>query len=278
MDYVSRTFPRRRPVQMSIGRQFIPFAESSPSSRREASNAEGTSISVSMSPEDAVKVGQSRAIRNGFDPETAGLSETGSTFADRVSSEKHLFGISDSADHRQRPIYAWLRNSDSPERHFGDAVLDVSPGDRRVTTVEGDSLMRHARNKVELHYDHGMYADDQLDKSAAKGIKVEDLNQGHQPIASDMISRALNSRSPEYREVQVHGGAIPSSHITKATLYRNSASHADVDNAKDALRSSGVPTRVMSYMEYQPTLDQQMFGSGRSDWVDEDAYRGRAKS
>jgi hypothetical protein len=274
---VSRTFPRRRPVQMSIGRQFIPFTESSAPPRRETPNAEGTSISVSMSPEDAIKVGKSRVIRNGFDPNTAGLSETGSTFANRVASEKHLFGIPDSADHQQRPVYAWLRNSDSPERHFGDAVLDVSPGDRRVTTVEGDSLMRHARNKVELHYDHGMVADDRLDEHAANGIKVEDLNHSHQPIASDMISRALNSRSPEYREVQVHGGAIPSSHITKATLYRGSASDVDVDNAKDALRSSGVPTRVMSFMEYQPTLDQQTFGSGRSDWVDEDAYRGRTK-
>lgn len=274
---MSRAFRRRPPVQLSLGRQFNNIAAVLSSGRQGPPNAEGTSISVSMDPMDAAEVGRNGAIRNGFDPLTPGLSETGSRFADRTSMEKHVFGIPEDSGHDERPVYAWLRHSDSTERPFGSAVFDVHPGGRRTTTVAGDSLQRHAKNKIEMHHAPGGRSSDDIDKSAASYINVEDLNHDHQPIVTDMIDRALNHRAPAYREVQIHGGAVPASNIERATLYRDGNADSSIDVARDALRSARIPTRVLQHMEYQPTLDKKMFGAGKTGWVDEDSYKRRSK-
>lgn len=272
--------PRRRPAvhraarpaeQLSLGKQFEDFATSLPPKSSGPRNAEGTTISVSMDPDKAAAVARNGAIRNGFDPATSGVSKVISEHADRRLSERHIFDIPEDADHTQRPVYAWLRHSDTHETPFGDAVLDVHPGNRRVTTHPGDTLMNFARSKVEQIYQPGGPRPGDINEHAAYYTKrnTEELGPHHQPILRDPYDR---TNKPEYREVHIHGGAIPASQISRATLYRSANFEEGIDQARDALRGAGIPTRVMTHMEYQPTLDSKMFGKGEKGWVDEEAY------
>ena len=216
--------------------------------------AEDHEVSVSMPHIGARRVTHSGHIVNGFAPGATLYGGNGGSYErNRRSAEEGLFDIPKDAPHEERPVYGYLRERDHERPGvYGDVVFDLHTGGRRVTTTPGDSLNNYSS------YSHpGAYSADD----------VEDLVADH----------TSDDRHPDeaYREVQVHGGPIPLNQVKRASVYRDNLGDPDGTSSRETaleLRRKKVPTRIMRHTEYQPTLDQGMFGKGKTGWVNQEAY------
>lgn len=249
-------------VQQSLGPDFDRYVgemyRKGSYRERERSRGAGpdSAISMGMGPDTVSKITGTGEIRNGFAPGARLLHNSPTYAGNRRMTEEHVFDIPEDADHTRRPVYGYLRDTRHPEPGmYGHALMDVHPNPRRaVTTSGGDSL----DGFLDAHSEH----DDPHE--AASMLDVEDLNDHHEPWPSD----------GNYREVQVHGGPIDlRREVTKAHLFRSQYNTRDVDRAKEELKMARVPTKVYQHMEYQPTLDKELFGEGKTGWVDEEAHR-----
>jgi hypothetical protein len=254
-------------VQPSLGEDFDRYAGQmyAAGSRKTMGEdhgpGEGYEVSVSTSPVKAAQVAVSGEIRNGFHPDARLLGGMGGPYEEnRRAAEESLFGIPEDADHTKRPVYGYLRHKDHPGP-YGDVVFDVHPGNRRVTTTPGDSLNNFSRVMDEGEDETSFYPD----------VDVERLSSHHDAYDHNDFDG--------YREVQIHGGSIPKKNIKHASVYDmdfdQDQREKPLSGTWDAirnLRSAGIPTRVMGYMEHQPTLDREMFGKGRTGYVDLEAH------
>lgn len=253
--------------QQSLGPDFDRYvgerrAEGSQRYAREASGArQGATVAISANPSKVPEIAASGEIRNGFAP-GAKLLHSGHTYEDnRINTEEALFGVPQEASHEKRPVYGYLEHAhDRNPGPYGHAVLDVHPNPRRsVTTNLGDSLDRY------LEASRNNYYNDLPESYDAEEVGVEDLNEHHEPWPGGEHG---------YREVQVHGGPINlRREVTRAHLFRDHYNTDNVDVAATRLREKRVPTTVYRRMEYQPTLNEEAFGVGKTGWVNEEAYR-----
>jgi hypothetical protein len=224
--------------------------------------------SVSMTPHNAVKVAQSTEIRNGFAP-GAILHGDGTPYLEaRVVAEKDLFDVPKTADHTERPVYGYLRDRHKPSAGpYGEAVFDVSP-QGPVTTTYGDSLDNYqdAKDSILREYEEEHTAPDPRDlpHEIAERVDVEDFGPQHVPETGWRTG---------YREVQMHGGPISTEHVTKAHFFGQ-----QWYREAQATRDAGIRTSLYERGEFQPTLDRDTFGTGKSGWVDVEAFGGKFKA
>lgn len=230
---------------------------------------EGTQVSVSVPTATAPRIVSSGVIRNGFDPESAGHLGMNGFAGDRYKglrkvTEHYLFGIPMDADHTQRPVYGYHRaEHDLQPGPYGNTVLNVHPQGRHVTTTPSDSLNEFGQYEAVSGYENSGASLDEIRQGAAEEISPETLVHGHEP-----------GRTLDYHEVQVHGGGIPLEHVTRAHIFRDGSAEGrgDENAARDAFRAKGIPTEVMVHKEYQPTLSESRFGTGKVGWVNEEDY------
>lgn len=217
---------------------------------------EGKEIAISMAPTTIPKITGTGEIRNGFAPGAQLLNSGPAYENNRVQAEHHVLGIPYDADHTGRPIYGYLTSAhDREPGYYGHAVLDVQPHPRReVTTSPSDSLDEFIDNLG--HHDDPEYA--------GQSVEVEGLDHDHTPLPSHH----------NYREVQIHGGPIDlRREVSRGHLFRTDFNSDQIDRASSELKMARVPHRVYQNYEYQPTLDRDTFGEGKTGWVDEQAYQ-----
>jgi hypothetical protein len=250
--------------QPSLGADFDRYAGqmmragSQRAQARSAGPAEDQEVSVSMPHIGARRVSHSGHIMNGFAPGATLYGGMGGAYErNRRGVEAGLFDIPRDAPHEERPIYGSLRSKSSEHPSvYGDVTFDLHTGDRRVTTTPGDSLNNF--DSWTGSYDERNYTKDDVDD-----LSIYHRYGDHHP-------------DEEYREVQVHGGPIPLSQVKRATVFRDSLGDLDGTSARETvleLRRQKVPTRIMRHTEYQPTLDQKIFGTGEEGWVNQEAYQ-----
>lgn len=214
-------------------------------------------VSIGVPTEKTRQVMASGHIVNGFAPGAGLLRPTTTYEYNRRQAEEHLFDVPQDADHTQRPIYGYLRKSDEHgPTMYGNVTLDVNTSGRRVTTTPGDSL--------DNYLEHDPNNGDNGWSSRGFGREaVEDLDENHD---------AWDTGGGGYREVQIHGGPLSTRHIMRATVRKN-AGDSFASSAVKHLRAARIPTTVMQRHNYQPTLSEGMFGKGKTDWVDIEAYQ-----
>lgn len=216
---------------------------------------EGQVVSVDVPTYKVRHVTSSGHILNGFSP-GANLWGLGATYENsRRRTEEELFDVPRDADHTQRPVYGYLRKTEHPgPTQYGDTTLDLHTSGRRVTTTPGDSL----DNFVEHDPNNNSGWGNGFGREA-----VEDLDEHHDAWDT----------SGDYREVQIHGGPLSTKHITGATVHRDPRVSEFAESAVKHLRAARIPTRVMEFHNYQPTLDESQLGKGKTDWVNIEAYQ-----
>ena len=194
---------------------------------------EGSDVVMAFNPRGFSRFVSEGEAKNGFSPGTGGIKVgKGGYLEGRQNGEKKTLGIPESADAKDRPVYAALEHPDRAKSLQGGAgnqmsnyggiqvVLNSSVKDRSTFTV-GDSLDYSAPRGI-----MASPVRDPADPVRAKGKgkgKLVDLKTGEENHSGRMEIRSGMEDDktvvPSYVEAQIHGG-LKTSDIKEVRYYK----------------------------------------------------------